>query len=70
MVGGCVLVNAIEAMADIGIPKPLNPAWPTRPIKPAGNSGDRKPPSKREPNNQQSRNDDDSDNAQHIDEYA
>jgi hypothetical protein len=70
MVGGCVFVNALVDMADIGIPKPLHPAWPTRAIKPAGNSNDRKSPSRGKPSNQKNKNDDDPDNPQHIDEYA
>lgn len=70
MVGGCVLVNALDDMADIGIPKPVHSTWPTRPIKPTGNPNDRKSPSRRQPENQKNKDSDDPDNPQHIDEYA
>lgn len=58
-------------MADISIPKPVHPAWPARPVKPASNNGDRRQsPSKRKPGKDQNGTKDNPDDPQHIDEYA
>ncbi len=55
-------------MAEIGNTTPIGPAWPSRPVKPAGESGERRSLPRRNPDESGKQQQDD--DQQHIDEYA